>query len=123
MTNKSSGGIPSDSDKSVEPLRLVKLLRCGRKSCSHVLIEEEKEWRTDPEWAARKTSHCPKCGEVGFYTLNELGQIIKYSQRDEYRNGIDPTKIVPSPRMGLAMKRRILRAKRYALSLTNPSHS
>jgi hypothetical protein len=99
--------------------RLVVLLKCGRKSCSHVLIEEEREWLEDPLWTARKTATCPKCSNDGFFTLNEKGQEITMKDRDKYRGGIDVNLIEPSPRMGLKMKRRIFRAKRHALSLHN----
>lgn len=95
--------------------RLVRLIQCGRRSCGYVLTEDEREWSQDPEWEFRKTAICPKCGEDSFYTLNERGQKITFKERDKYRDGLDPTTIEPSPRMGLKMRRRILAAKRRAI--------
>ena len=95
--------------------RLVRLIQCERRSCGHVLIEDERAWIPHPEWAGAMRAVCPKCADYGFYTLNEKGQAIGIKDLDKYRNGIDPETIDPSPRMGLKMKRRILAAKRRAI--------
>ncbi len=103
--------------------RFVRLIQCGRRSCGYVLTEDEREWRQDPEWEARKTAICPKCGEDGFYTLNEKGQQITMRDSEKYRNGLNPATIEPSTRMGLKMRRIILAAKRRALCPANDKHS
>ncbi len=103
--------------------RLVRLLQCGRRSCGYVLAEDEREWLQDPEWSARKTAHCPKCGEDGFYTLNEKGQQITTRDREKYRDGLDPTLIDPSPRMGPKNRQMILAAKQRILEANASGHS
>ncbi|MEO5715037.1 MAG: hypothetical protein ABIT37_16280 [Luteolibacter sp.] len=117
--SKPENAAPTEDVVGVDVPRLVRLVMCGRRSCSHVLIEEERDWREDPDWKGHRTAVCPKCGDDSFYHLNEAGQKINFSDREKYRNGIDPATIEPSPKMGLKMKRRILRAKRHALSLAN----
>jgi len=100
---------------SDEELRVkVKLIQCGRHSCGHILLEDERDWKPLTEWSGKRAI-CPKCGEDSFYTLNEKGQKTTMSQRDQYRDGIDPATIEPSSRMGLKMRRRILAAKRRAM--------
>jgi len=109
-TPKLTDAVEGDSVHS-----LVRLLQCGRQSCGYVLTEDEREWLQDPEWSARRTAHCPKCGEDGFYTLNEKGQKITARDREKYRDGLDPTLIEPSPRMGPKNRRMILAAKERIL--------
>lgn len=104
-----------ESQPQVGSGALVRLIECGRRSCGYILTEDEREWSEDPEWEGRKTAICPKCGEDGFYTLNESGQRITMRDRDKYRDGIDPATIEPSPRMGLTRRRRIFAAKLRAI--------
>ena len=92
----------------------VKLLKCGKKTCSHVLTEDEQVWI--PSDMGRSAT-CPKCGKDSFYSLNELGQEVTWNEREKYREGVNVDDIVPSERMGLKMKRRILRAKRHAYEI------
>lgn len=90
---------------------LVHLIQCGRRACSHVLTEDEREW-TAPEGALRRrTAICPQCGCDNFYTLNESGQSITFRDREKYRNGLNPADIEPSPRLGPKMKNRLLAVK------------
>lgn len=91
----------------------VILMQCGRRSCGHVLLDTEREWIPN---GIGETACCPKCGEEGFYHLNELGQTLKMSQREQYRHGVDPHLINPSTRMGLKMRRRIFAVKARALA-------
>lgn len=88
---------------------MIHLIECGRASCSHILTNDEQVWLPPDE--NRRTATCPKCGGDSFYTLNEIGQRIGFSQRDKYRNGIDPASILPSPRMGPKRKKALLRVK------------
>ncbi len=107
-----------DSDSrvvAVDHPRLVSLLQCGKQRCGHVLLEEERAWTAPKGSLNRRVAICPKCGHDSFYTLNEKGQQITTRDREQYRHGLDPTMIEPSPRMGLKMKRRILAVKRRAL--------
>lgn len=96
---------------SIQP-RLVRLIQCGRRSCGHVLTEDERPLRRDDD--RRSTCICPKCGEDSFYTLNEKGQSINQMSYE-----LDPSTIEPSPRMGPKMKARILDAKRRAMQSIN----
>ena len=91
--------------------RLVRILQCGRQSCSHVLTEDERDWKSDPRWESSRTAICPECGCDSFYTLNEKGQQITTRDREKYREGIDPSTLEPSPRMGPKNRRMILAAK------------
>ena len=100
------------------PPRLVRLVQCARKSCGHVLLEDERGWTLPKGALFSRTAICPKCSNHSFYTLNEKGQQITMRDSEKYRHGIDPASIEPSPRMGLKMKRRILAAKRRALAHT-----
>ena len=92
--------------------RIVQLLQCGRKSCGHVLIKEECEWRG---CQYESTATCPKCGNEDFWTLKENGQKVKASEMDAYRDGVDPETIEASPRMGLKMTKALIRAKWYVI--------
>lgn len=90
-----------------------KLLQCGRRSCSHVLWESERDWSPN---GIGKTAICPNCGETGFYTLNSAGQKLTMSQHRAGHDVFDPAIIEPSPRMGPKMRSAILDAKRRALN-------
>jgi hypothetical protein len=96
--------------------RLVRLLQCGRKSCGYVLTDDEREWKS-VEYGKRAI--CSQCGCDSFYTLNEKGQQITTRDREKYRDGIDPTTIEPSPRMGPKMTKAIIRAKWHAINQAN----
>jgi hypothetical protein len=91
---------------------LVKLIQCGRRSCSHVLLEDERAERPND---FGYTLICPKCGNDDFYTLKENGRKTVWSERDLYRNGIDPNLIEPTTRMGPKMRAALLSAKERAL--------
>lgn len=93
---------------------LVKLIQCGRRSCSHVLIEDERGWKLND---IGHTAVCPKCGNDDFYTLKPNGQKTSFSERDLYRDGIDPATIEPTPRMGPKFKAALMDARRRALEL------
>lgn len=95
---------------------LVKLIQCGRRSCSYVLLGDERRWL--PKDIGR-TACCPFCGNDDFYTLKANGQKTVWSERDLYRNGIDPNLIEPTPRMGPKMRSALLDAKRRALESIN----
>lgn len=102
-----------------QPKTLVRLIQCGRRSCSYVLTEDERDWMPN---GFGKTAVCPICGNDGFYRLKPNGQKMTMSERDQYRDGIDPATIEPSPRMGPKMKAYLRDAKRRALeTLTPPS--
>lgn len=96
---------------TVEQKRLVRLIQCGRRACSHILTEDEREWTRPLGELRRRTAICPQCGCDNFYTLNERGQSITFRELENYRNGLDPATIEPSPRMGSKMKSRLLAAK------------
>jgi len=99
-----------EKSKPVVERRLVRLVQCGRRSCSYVLSEDERGW-TPNDYGGQKAI-CPKCGEDGFYTLKENGQKASWGERDQYRDGIDPTLIEPTPRMGPKFRAALLDAKR-----------
>lgn len=103
--------------------RLVRLIRCGRKSCGHVLTEEERGWRQDPKWAAFRTAICPECGGDSFFTLNAAGQAMTARGMRDGPRDIDPAAIEPSPRLGPQMKARVLDAKRRALGILDERNS
>jgi len=100
---------------------LVRLIQCGRRSCSYVLTEDERDWEQHPKWDSGKVAVCPICGNDGFYTLKPNGQKMTMSERDQYRDGIDPATIEPSPRMGPKMKAYLRDAKRRALEILTHS--
>jgi hypothetical protein len=62
------------------------------------------------------------CGNGDFYTLKPNGQKMTMGERDQYRDGIDPTTIEPAPRMGPKMKAYLHDAKRRALETLTPSN-
>ena len=93
-------------------LTKVKLIQCGRRSCSYVLDEDERAWEQHPEWEDGKVAVCPICGQDDFFTLKPNGQKVRVSEMDEYRDGIDPNLIEPTPRMGPKMKAYLRDAKR-----------
>ena len=107
LNNAADGGL-------LQP-RLVRILECGRQSCGYVLTEKERDWKSDPRWESHRTAICPECGCDSFYTLDEKGQRITTCDREKYREGIDPTTLEPSPRMGPKKRQRILAVKQRIL--------
>ena len=101
---------PADADSAPT---LVRLIQCARRGCGHVLTEEERAWK--PTRRGRRAS-CPACGGDSFYTLKPNGQATVWGERDQYRDGIDPTLIEPAPRMGPKKKAALLAAKRRILA-------
>lgn len=91
---------------------LVKIIQCSNKSCGHVLLENERDW-TPTKWG--KAAICPLCRCRRFYTLKTDGNATVMSERDTYRNGIDPTLMEPHPRMGPKKKASFLAAKERAI--------
>lgn len=96
--------------------KLVRLIQCGRRSCSYVLAEEERHWREDPEWEDHKTAICPLCGEDSFYHLKANGQKISFRERDQYRDGVPLDEIEATPRMGPKMRNALRDAKTRAFA-------
>ena len=88
--------------------RFVRLLKCGKQTCSHVLTEGEQENTPDPERSYVSIHTCPKCGNDDFWMLDKNGLTVNKSEE------INVNDIDPSPRLGLKMKRRILAAKKRA---------
>lgn len=95
--------------------RLVRLVQCGRRSCGYILTEGERVWVPSKNFDMGQTAVCPICEEDSFYTLKPNGQKVKFSERDDYRDGIDPTMIEPAPRMGPKVKAYLRDAKRRIL--------
>ena len=99
---------------SEEITPLVNLIQCGRQSCGHVLLEEERHWKPD---GIGERAICPRCGNCGFYTLKANGQKVTRKEMAEYRNGVDPRLIEATPRMGPKMRKELAEAKARALNL------
>lgn len=95
---------------------LITLIECAKQRCGHILLESEQEWTEGVGPLKRRTAICPKCGHDSFYTLTAQGSARTTKDRDTPRE-IDPRQIEPTPRMGLTRRRRLLAAKRRALSL------
>lgn len=97
---------------------LVKVIECSRKSCGHILLDDERDWKP---MDIGKRAICPKCGCESFYTVKENGQTMKTSEREKYRAGIDPVEIEPTPRMGPKRRAALLAVKKRALALIEPT--
>lgn len=96
--------------------RLVHLVQCARRTCLHVLTEDEYEWVPHN---SGETALCPKCLNDAFFSLNEFGQRLTMRDREKFRAGIDPNLIQPTPRMGKKRRAQLLAAKHRALENGN----
>jgi len=92
---------------------MVILVECCKKSCGHILTEDEYAWMPDPRWKDSRTAECPMCGGESFYTLKENGQ--HRMSRDTAPREIHVMKIEPSTKMGPKRWAKILMAKKRAM--------
>ncbi len=93
--------------------KLVRLIQCGRRSCSYVLTEDERLW--EPKSEIGQVAVCPICGDDSFYTLKANGQKVTFKEREEYRDGVNVDEIEATPRMGPKMRSYLRDAKARAL--------
>lgn len=96
------------------PPKLVLLVECARRSCSHIHTEEERV--ETPKRSGVSAVTCPACYCDTYYVLKPTGQRATYRELDKYRS-INPAGIEPAPRTGPKKKASLLAAKRRALGL------
>lgn len=105
-----------DQSTDVTPRR-VRLLQCGRRSCSYVLTEDERAWRRDPGCSlGRRTAVCPACGADSFYNLNAQGKALTAQEMRSGDTSVDPSTIDPTGRMGPKKRAQLLAVRRRALT-------
>lgn len=95
---------------------LVQILQCTRRACGHVMLEQERVWVPSE---IGKQATCPMCSGVEFSHLKANGQAMTMRDinSEARRNGIEPTTIEASPRMGKKMKAAMLAVKERAMKL------
>lgn len=102
---------------------LIRMLQCGKKSCSHIFTDDEHVWLPG---TIGKRACCPLCHNGDYYTLKENGQKMTMQEREPYRKGIDPNAIEPTAKMGPKMRLRLERVKVRSLDMlaarTSQSH-
>lgn len=116
MITETATESPADSatpEKGLGVPRLVRLVKCGRQSCGHIMTEGERADEPHPKFANCMKQVCPKCGCNSFWALNKHGQTINGFGDDVELN---PEDIEPTKRQGLKTKRRLLACKRRCLA-------
>lgn len=96
---------------------IIRLVKCGKRSCGYVLAESERQWIDHPELESATMAVCPLCRCSSFYALRNDGkEITVRDSRAGITNEFEAATIEPSARLGAKMKRLLLAAKARALA-------